>query len=49
MRDLTDKVGTLVSVQTQAYDLMKNSDDRQTQLSNQQDQIIQILKSLSQS
>ena len=47
MRDLTDKVSTLVSAQTQSYDLMKNFDDRQRQLSNQQEQLIQILKSLS--
>ena len=47
MHDLTDKVSTLVSAQTQSYDLMKNLDDRQRQLSNQQEQLIQILKSLS--
>ena len=47
MRDLTDKVSTLVSVQTQSYDLRKNLDDRQGQLANQQSQIVQILTSLS--
>ena len=36
MRDLTDKVSTLVSTQTQSYDLMQNLDRRQDQLANQQ-------------
>ncbi len=47
MRDLTDKISTLISVQTQSYDLMKNLDNRQDQLSNQQQQLIEIWKMLS--
>jgi hypothetical protein len=47
MRDLTDKISTLVSVQTQSYDLMKNLDNRQDQLANQQQQLIEILKKIS--
>ena len=47
MRDLTDKISTLVSVQTQSYDLMKNLDNRQDQLTNQQQQLIEILKKIS--
>ena len=47
MRDLTDKISTLVSTQTQSYDLMKNLDSRQDQLANQQQQLIEILKKIS--
>ena len=47
MRDLTDKVSTLVSTQTQSYDLMKSLDHRQDQLANQQQQLIKILKKIS--
>lgn len=47
MRDLTDKINTLVSVQTQSYDLRKNLDNRQDRLTNQQQQLIEILKKIS--
>lgn len=47
MCDLTDKVSTLVSTQTQSYDLMKNLDRRQDQLANQQQQLIDILKKIT--
>lgn len=40
MSDLTAK-------QISAYTIMKNLDDRQTQLTNQQQQLIEILKKLS--
>ena len=46
MRDLTDKISTLVSTQTQSYDLIKNLDSRKDQLANQQ-QLIEILKRIS--
>lgn len=47
MGDLSDKISTLVSTQTQSYDLMKNLDSRQDQLANQQQQLIEILKKIS--
>ncbi len=47
MRDLTDKISILVSSQTQSYDLMQNLDNRQSQLANQQQQLIEILKKIS--
>ena len=47
MRDLTDKVSSLVSSQARSYELMENLDARQNQLSNQQQQLIDILKRLS--
>jgi uncharacterized coiled-coil protein SlyX len=47
MRDLTEKVGYLVSSQVKTYELMQNLDERQNQLSNQQHQLIEILKKLS--
>lgn len=47
MRDLTDKISILVSSQTQSYDLMQNLDNRQSQLTNQQQQLIEILKKIS--
>ena len=47
MRDLTDKISSLVSSQARSYELMENLDARQNQLSNQQQQLIDILKKLS--
>ena len=47
MRDLTDKISSLVSSQARSYELMENLDARQNQLSNQQQQLIDILKRLS--
>ena len=47
MGDLTDKVGTLVRATKQNYGLMKKLDDRQQQLTNQQQQLIEIIKSIS--
>ena len=41
MRDLTQN-------QSRIYDVMKNLDDRQQQLTNQQQQLIEIAKSLAQ-
>ena len=40
MRDLTQN-------QSRIYDVMRNLDDRQQQLSNQQQQLIEIAKSLA--
>ncbi|MFM2315440.1 MAG: hypothetical protein RLZZ04_4718 [Cyanobacteriota bacterium] len=47
MGDLTNKIAILASAQAESYETMKNLDDRQSQLTNQQAQIVEILKKLS--
>jgi hypothetical protein len=34
--DLTNKIANLTTIQAQSYEMMKNLDDRQSQLANQQ-------------
>ena len=46
-QDLTEKMGELTSHQARTYDLLGNLDARQNQLSNQQQQLIAILKKLT--
>jgi hypothetical protein len=47
MGDLTNKIAILASAQAESYETMKNLDDRPSQLTNQQAQIVEILKKLS--
>lgn len=47
MQDLIAKISTLVSTQTQSDDLMKNRDQRQDHLANQQQQLIEIFEKVS--
>ena len=47
MKDLTNKIGILVANQAESYSLMSSLDDRQQQLTNQQQQLIEILKQLT--
>ena len=48
MRDLTEKMSQLVSHQAVNYEVLNNLDQRQQQLTVQQQQLIEIQKSISQ-
>jgi hypothetical protein len=47
MSDLTNKIANLTTIQAQGYETMKNLDDRQNQLTNQQQLLIDIIKTLA--
>lgn len=47
MADLTNKVANLTTIQAQHYETTRNLDRRQDQLANQQQQLIDILKTLA--
>jgi uncharacterized coiled-coil protein SlyX len=47
MADLTNKIANLTTLQAQHYETTKNLDRRQDQLANQQQQLIDILKTLT--
>ncbi len=47
MADLTNKIANLTVMQAQHYETTKNLDRRQDQLTNQQQQLIDILKNLA--
>lgn len=47
LRDLTNKLSILISLQAQNYDVMKNLDNRRDQLANQQRQLDEILNKVS--
>jgi uncharacterized coiled-coil protein SlyX len=47
MSDLTNKIANLTTIQAQGYEMMKNLDERQSQLANQQQLLIDIIKSLA--
>lgn len=47
MADLTNKIANLTTLQAGHYETTKNLDRRQDQLANQQQQLIDILKTLT--
>ncbi|MEL6441690.1 MAG: hypothetical protein AAFQ80_20855 [Cyanobacteria bacterium J06621_8] len=47
MKNLTEKMGQLTIHQARSYELIESLDNRQNQLANQQQQLIDIIKIIS--